>query len=277
MPSATPILKRHNHRVHPCKEEKKAELLELLLQKNSDKKIIVVTSNKTELTSDKQNVTIVSDEELASNPEMRYDMLISYDLPAKAITYMARISKTDTYATILLDPSEEKLIHPIEILIGRTIMQELIEGFSEVPIVKQAQPIKKDSKPEEKKREFKPKDEKREFKPRDDKKAYRSDKKYDDKSKKPYSKDSKDGKKPWDDKPKKSYSDDSKGERKPWDKKKKTENKFLGKDENGKAIFSGKSGERNHRYDGTPREKPQATKLTGKKINIKSLKKKEDQ
>ena len=264
MSNATPTLKRHNHRVHPCKTEKKDELLELLLSKNIDKQIIVVTSDKTELTTEQANVTIVSDEELAANPDMRCDLLISYDLPAKAITYMARIVRTDTYATIMLDPSEEKLIHPIETLIGRTIMQELIEGISEVPVVKQAQPIKK---------EFKPREEKREYKSRDDKKDYKSDKKYDDRPKKPYSKDSRGDKKPWDDKPKKKF-DDSKGEKKPWDKKDKKENKFLGKDENGKAIFSGKSGDRNHRYDGTPKER--APKLTGKKINIKSLKKKED-
>lgn len=256
MSNSTPTLKRHNHRVHPCKEEKKDELLELLLSKNSDKQIIVVTSNKTEMTTEQANVTIVSDEELATNAELKCDMLISYDLPDKAITYMARIARTNRYATIMLDPSQEKLIHPIETLIGRTIMQELIEGISEVPIVKEAQPIKKEFKPRDDKRDFKPRDEKRDFKPRDDKKGYKSDKKFDDRPKKPYSK------------------DDSKGERKPWEKKQKTESKYLGKDENGKAIFSGKSGERNHRYDGTPKER--APKLTGKKINIKSLKKKED-
>jgi len=256
MSNATPTLKRHNHRVHPCKEAKKAELLELLLEKNSDKKIIVVTSTKTELTNDMDNVTIVSDEELTANDELRCDLLISYNLPDKAITYMARIAKTDTYATIMLDPSEEKLIHPIETLIGRTIMQELVEGISEVPVVKEAQPVKKEFKPRDDKREFKPRDDKREFKPRDDKKGYKSDKKFDDRPKKPYSK------------------DDSKGERKPWEKKDKKDNKFLGKDENGKAIFSGKSGDRNHSYDGTPKQR--APKLTGKKISIQSLKKKED-
>jgi superfamily II DNA/RNA helicase len=36
--------------------------------------------------------------------------------------------------------------------------------------------------------------------------------------------------------------------------KKKKESKYLGKDESGKPIFSGKSGERNHHYDGTPKD-----------------------
>ena len=240
---STPTLKRHNHRVHPCKSEKRDELLELLLSKNSNKQIIVVTSTKTELTTSQANVTIVSDEELAASTDLKCDLLISYDLPQKAITYMARIARTSTYATIILDASQEKLIHPIETLIGRTIMQELVEGFSEVVVQKEAQPIKK------------------EFKPRDDR------------PKKPYSKDSRGEKKPWEDRPKKKF-DDSKGERKPWEKKERKENKFLGKDENGKAIFSGKSGDRNHSYDGTP--KARAPKLTGKKINIKSLTKKEE-
>jgi hypothetical protein len=235
MATATPTLKRYNHRAHPCKAQMRDELLELLLSKNSDKSIIVSTSDKTQLTTTQTNVTIVSDEELASNPELKCEMLISYDLPEKAITYMARIARASTYATIILDSSQEKLIHPIETLIGRTIMQELIEGFSEEIVQKQVQPTKK---------EFKPREQKREYKPRDGEKA-----------KKPYSK-------------------DSKGDKKPWEKKEKKENKFLGKDENGKAIFSGKSGERNHRHDGTPKER--APKLTGKKINIKSLKKRED-
>ncbi len=35
--------------------------------------------------------------------------------------------------------------------------------------------------------------------------------------------------------------------------KEKKESKYIGKDENGKPIFSGKTNDRNHRYDGTPK------------------------
>ena len=50
--------------------------------------------------------------------------------------------------------------------------------------------------------------------------------------------------------------------------KKREESKYLGKDENGKPIFSGKTRERNHRHDGTPKDesekqftpKPQANR-----------------
>lgn len=63
---------------------------------------------------------------------------------------------------------------------------------------------------------------------------------------------------------KKSFNKPKKDSKKP--------NKFLGKDENGKAIFSGKSGERNHRYDGKPKDGQVASKSTGRKISIKERK-----
>ncbi|PHQ90786.1 MAG: hypothetical protein COB42_04615 [Sulfurimonas sp.] len=196
-------LKRHNHRVHPCKNEKKEELLVLLLEKNLGKKIIVVKSEKLELSFAQENVSFVSDKELYNTPELRCELLISFDLPQQAVVYMSRITKSDSHALILLDPAQEKLLHPIETLNGRTIMQEAIEGFSEEIIQKQVQPSKKDFNPsEERKREF------------------------------------------------------------------------VQKNEKGKAIFSAKSGERNHRYDGAPKGK--APKLTGKKIHIKTLKKNKD-
>ena len=261
MSNPTPTLKRHNHRVHPCKDDKKGALLRFLLEKNSDKKIIVVTSTKTELSTEQENVTIVSDEELTANKELKCEMMISYDLPSKASKYIDRISRTDTFALILVNPSEERVIHPIERLIGRTIMQENVEGFSEVREEKVAQPTRKDANPRE--------DRKKEFLSRGEEKPKREYK-----DKKPYSKDDRGESKPWENKDKKPYSNDNKGDRKPWEKKERKENKFLGKDESGKAIFSGKSGDRNHRHDGTPRAK--APKLTGKRISIKPIKKKED-
>jgi len=257
MSSAQPTLKRHNHRVHPCNDDKKEELLKFLLQKNADKTIIVVTSAKTPLTTEQENVSIVSDEELAKMTDARCELMISFNLPSKAATYMQRITHTDTYALILVNPSEERVIHPIETLIGRTIMQELVEGFSELREDKTAQPVPKDYDPrEERKRKFLGTEE-------EPKREDREKKSYDDKprgDKKPYEK--------------KSYDDKSKGDRKPWEKKERSENKYLGKDESGKAKFSGKSGERNHYHDGTPKAK--SPKLTGRKISIKGLKKKED-
>ncbi|MFT5660455.1 MAG: superfamily II DNA/RNA helicase [Sulfurimonas sp.] len=271
---STPTLKRHNHRVHPCEIAKKEELLQQLLSQNTGKKIIVVTSEKSELTTEQENVSIVSDKELYNTPELRCELLISYNLPSKAIVYMSRITKSDSHAIILLDPSEEKLLHPIETLNGRTIMLEHIEGFSEERIEKTAQPVAKDFDPrEERKRAFLGQDEKPK-KPWEDKEK----KSYDDKprgDKKPYEKKSYDDKprgdkKPWDKKP---YDDKAKGDKKPWEKKERGENKYLGNDDSGKARFSGKSGERNHHFDGTPKNK--APRLTGKTISIKGKTKKE--
>ena len=240
MSNTTPTLKRHNHRVHPCKNEKKEELLTLLLSQNIGKKIIVVTAELSQLTTQQENVSIVSDKELYKNPELTCELLISYDLPTQAIIYMSRITKSSSHALILLDPSEEKLLHPIERLNGRTVMQELIEGYSEALEEKLAQPAKNaEEAREERKRKF-----------------IGTDKK----EKRPFS-------------DKKPYEKREKSDKKPWDKKEKKENKFLGKDEKGKASFSGKSGERNHSYDGTPKGK--SPKLTGKKISIKTLKKKD--
>ena len=41
----------------------------------------------------------------------------------------------------------------------------------------------------------------------------------------------------------------------------------MGKDENGKPIFSGKSGERNHRYDGTPKSDDEKRNSSKKPFN----------
>ena len=99
-------------------------------------------------------------------------------------------------------------------------------------------------------------------------KEYKPKRDYGDDDKKAYSKDGK--KKDF----KKDFNkSDSAGK---WDKKKKEPNKFLGKDENGKAIFSGKSGDRNHKFDGSKREKWDAPRKVGKKISIKARKPKED-
>ncbi len=99
-------------------------------------------------------------------------------------------------------------------------------------------------------------------------KEYKPKKDYGDEDRKSYDKDGK--KKEW----KKDFNkSDSAGK---WDKKKKEPNKYLGKDDNGKAKFSGKSGERNHRFDGTPRDKWDAPRKVGKKISIKARKPKDE-
>ncbi|MBU1928121.1 hypothetical protein KKG77_03885 [bacterium] len=134
------------------------------------------------------------------------------------------------------------------------------------------------------KREFRPKredGEKRDFKPkRDDGEKREFRPKTNDGEKREYKPRSADGEKR-DFKPKandgekreykpKTNSDDKKNDS--WANKKKASSKFLGYDENGKAKFTGKSGERNHRYDGSKKEVFDAPKKPARTFNIKARK-----
>ena len=201
-------IKANNHRIHPVSTEKKEELLHFLLQQNSELTTLICVSDKSLIPEDlqeKQNLTIKEDTDIEALGDTNYAFVISYDLPNDPKLYIQRVSHATQKAVLLLDPQEQNKLYPLETLLKRTIKQEAIEGFTQMPKAVA-------------KKEYKPKEAPR-------------------KEKKP--------------------------------------NKYLGKDANGKAIFSGKSGERNHRYDGTPKEKGSNTKLTGKTINIKVKKKKD--
>jgi len=257
-----PTIKPNNHRVHPCPNDKKLSLVNKLISDNRDDKIIVVASTdakaieeflQTENSQALENIQVLDDKTLIKDSkDLTCDLLISFDVPTKAVIYMARLSHTTNKALLLLNESEQKLLYPIETLLGRVIKQDIIEGFEyeakEKPKT-DARPAPKKMTQNQIKEEAKKRYDKETGEPKP-KKEYKSD------DKKDYKKDIK-----------KSDKDDK------WAKKKKAPNKYLGKDENGKAIFSGKSGDRNHRYDGTPRDKYDAPKKTGRKINIKSLKK----
>ena len=250
MPADTISIKPNNHRIYQCPNDKKIELLNKIIQENNNEDILVVCSNEPEALKEKlqnQDIKVIQDRELVQDKDLQCDFLISYDMPIKAIVYMARVSKAMKKAVMLLDESEQNALHAIETLLGRTIKQDRIEGFE--------YPQKESKNTNEPKRKKLSKDEIKEVA----KKRYESSTQ----------------EKPKFDKPKRDFRNDDKKDDK-WAKKKKSPNKFLGKDENGKAIFSGKSGERNHRYDGTPRDKYDAPKTTGKRINIKARKAKED-
>lgn len=244
MPADTISIKPNNHRIYQCPNDKKLELLNQIIDQNKNEDILVVCSIEPDILKEKlqnQNIKVIEDRDLVKDKDLKCDFLISYDMPIKAIVYMARVSKALKKAVMLLDESEQKTLHSIEALLGRAIKQEIIEGFE--------YPQKESKNSDEFARKKLSKDEIREVA----KKRYESSTQ----------------EKPKFDKPKRDFkSDDKKVDK--WAKKKKAPNKFLGKDENGKAKFSGKSGERNHRHDGTPREK-----LTGKKISIKARKPKD--
>lgn len=253
-------IKHNKHRIHPCPNDKKLSLLKLLISQNPKAKIIVVSVDKVdtleELVSD--NVVVMSDKELYNSKESTCELLISYNLPTTAIVYMSRLARATDSALILLDAKEQKNLYPIETLLGRVIKQEVIEGFE----YEEDQKMKLAQKPADKPKEY-------EFK-----KTYEEKPEFDKSKKDGYKSDKKPFDKPKYDKPRR--DNDSNDKSKSWDKKKKEANKFLGKDENGKAIFSGKSGDRNHRHDGTPKDRYGAPKKVGKKIQIKGLKPKKD-
>ncbi|MFA5234863.1 MAG: hypothetical protein WC390_10730 [Sulfurimonas sp.] len=251
MPSNQISIKHNKHRVHPCPNDKKLSLLAQLISQNSTLKTVVAVTNNIELIKEAiaaNNVTILDDEELAKATELACELLISYDLPSDAATYMLRLAKATDSAIVLLDISEQKHLYPIETLLKRVIKQEIVSGFE----YEEQEKMKIAPKPAPK-REYA-------FNANaDDKPKY---------AKKPFEK-------PKYDKPKR---DGESSERKPFEKPKydKKPNKFLGKDENGKAKFSGKSGDRNHRHDGSKKETTEAPKNVGRKISIKERKPKED-
>jgi len=262
MSSSTITVKPANHIIYQCPQEKKVALVDKIIEENKKLTIVVVCSSdvyvlKESLAS--KDVRVIEDRELVKEKELACDFIISYDMPIKAIVYMARVSKATKKAVMLLDESEQKGVHSIETLLGRAIKQEMVEGFMyEVPEKREENPHKKKPLTKEQISEIAKKrhEDATKEKPKFEKK--RDDFKKGDK--KEFSKEKR-----------KPSSDDK------WAKKKKAPNKFLGKDENGKAIFSGKSGERNHRYDGTPRDKYDAPKKVGKKISIKSRKVKDEE
>jgi len=228
MSSKTISIKRHNHRIHPCDQTQKADLLNFLIAQNSGTNILVVTANDTEAVKNLLNdasIVVANDSELAKSAELQGDLLISYDLPNSAVSYMLRLSRAKTHAIILLDEYQHKQLYSIERLIERTIMQEMVKGFEPAAVIAAE----------------------REKQSRADRMAARdaaesqnsnnSDRKRSDRG-------NRDAKRPQNSK-----------------------SSYMGKDEDGKSMFSGKSGERNHRYDGTPKSDEEKQKSGKKPFN----------
>ena len=247
-------IKAGNHRIYQCQNDRKIALINKVIAENEKLDILVVCSSDVAAlreSLESKKVRVVEDRELVKDKEMSCEFLIGYDMPIKAIVYMARVSRASQKAVMLLNESEQKFLHSIETLLGRAIKQEALEGFMyEVPEKKEEDPKKRKPLTKAQITEIA---------------KQRHEDATVDKPKKEYS-----------DKPKRDFRDSKGSSDDRWAKKKKEENKYLGKDENGKAIFSGKSGDRNHRHDGTPRGKFDAPKAGGKRISIKARKPKED-
>ena len=148
MSSTSSLIKANNHRVHPCTSERKIALIKAIISKNTDKEIIIVTSMDTKIIEDEisyENVKIFNDKTLIQDDSIKCELLISFDLPAKAVIYIARLSHTTSHAVLILNKSEQNLLYSIETLLGRVIKQEIIEGYEEVKEIK-----KEDSYPRKK-------------------------------------------------------------------------------------------------------------------------------
>ena len=181
-------IKRHNHRIHPCAPERKQELLKHLLTCNETSSILIVVSGEAkeiqELIDDK-NIIVTNDTGLADFPDLIRDLVISYDLPDTSEEYMARISHAATHALILLDPQDQIHLYPIETLLGRTLMQEVISGF-EIEVEKPKEKFRRDERPnrnnERPPRKYKDSDSRdsRDKKPYEKKKSYGEKKNYSD-------------------------------------------------------------------------------------------------
>ena len=274
MSANTITIKPSNHSIYQCPIEKKIGLIDKIVEENKKLDIVVVCSSDVDALRESlanKDIRVVEDRELVKDKEFKCEFIIGYDMPIKAIVYMARVSKATKKAVMLLEESEQKGVHSIEMLLGRAVKQESIEGFM-YPVVEKKEEDPNRRKPLTKEQISEIAKKRHEDATREKPKFEKSDKPKFDKKRDDFKKgDFKNGdKKDFSKEKRKSGSDDK------WAKKKKAPNKFLGKDENGKAIFSGKSGERNHRYDGTPRDQYDAPRKVGKKISIKARKPKED-
>ncbi|NOQ31482.1 MAG: hypothetical protein GQ570_10195 [Helicobacteraceae bacterium] len=216
-------VKRHNHRIHPCINSRKDALLEQLILRNSDSNILIISSENI-LNVNNEQVTTSNDVDIKDLKDQKFDLLISYDLPENPKTYIERLVYASDVALILVDPIEQPKRYEIEGLLGRTLIQEIITGYEP----KVDMDIEEAARPKFKRESTITIEEER---------------------------------RPWEnssgDRPKeRDFSSKKGGDRKPWEKKEKKESKYMGRDENDKAMFSGKTGDRNHQYDGTPKNKP---------------------
>lgn len=128
---STSSIKRHNHRVLPCDQNRKIELINFLIKKNSDLDIAIISKETIKNFKDislNTKVTLTDDANINSS----YDLVINYDLPDEAQQYLKRISFAKKYSFILLDPEEQKLLYPIEIALGRSFVQEVIKEFETI-------------------------------------------------------------------------------------------------------------------------------------------------
>jgi len=129
---ATITVKPANHKIHSCPQEKKVELLEKIIDQNSTQEIVVVCSKdvaQLQESLSKYDVKVVEDKELVQNKSLTAALIISYDMPAEPIVYIERVSRAQEKALMLVNEDEQRVLYKIEMLLGRAIKQEKVEGF----------------------------------------------------------------------------------------------------------------------------------------------------
>jgi superfamily II DNA/RNA helicase len=141
-------IKPNNHRIYQVPNNKKIELINKIIDENSSENIVVVCANAPQELQTKladQSIRVVEDRELVKDKDLRTDFLISYDMPIEAIVYIERVGRANEKAVMLLDEQEQKLLYKIEMLLGRAIKQEKIEGFEYPQKVKRelGKPVRK--------------------------------------------------------------------------------------------------------------------------------------
>ncbi|MDQ7044061.1 MAG: hypothetical protein Q9M34_11115, partial [Sulfurimonas sp.] len=89
-------IKAGNHRIYQCQNEKKTDLVNKLIEENKELDIVVVCSTDVTVLKeaiDSKDVRVVEDRELVKDKELACEFLISFDMPVKAIVYMARVAR----------------------------------------------------------------------------------------------------------------------------------------------------------------------------------------
>jgi len=139
--SYTNSVKRHNHKVHVCEASRKQALLKHLTSFYEGKKILVLSKANTSTTEIKdKNLTLSNDAGLSELKEGSFDVLISFDLPSDAETYMKRLAYTSTIALILVSDKEESQLYPIDMLLGKNLPREAVQGFEVLKSTKTKNP-----------------------------------------------------------------------------------------------------------------------------------------
>jgi len=144
MSSDTISIKPNNHRIYQCPFSKKKALLQEIIGEHPQTDIIVFAGEDTKklaATFTNDYVRVLEDRALVDEAGLSATVVISFDLPKKAIIYTARVSKATQKAFLLLDESEQKELHAVEMLLGRAIKQDIKTGYEyevkEKPITKQ--------------------------------------------------------------------------------------------------------------------------------------------